>query len=199
MPQSFWKLATLQSPSPEQKQVTACSILGQVSILCFNEISILTTAAGQFKFSQSDLKWVPHESIACDWHISESTMAEIWSKISYRVAFLFSNSNDTLVLNWTIYFLDFLYPFDSSVLWQILMEIWLFFGNKFSYLQQWYLQILLLRWLKVQIFLIVDPPSTKNWSLADSENLWPIPLTSSEFRGISQRIMRYRPDWNPCF
>ena len=48
--------------------------------------------------------------------------------------------------------------------------------------------ILLLRWLKVQIFLIVDPPSTKNWSLADSENLWPIPLTSSEFRGISQNL-----------
>ena len=118
--QSFWKLVTLQSPLPEQKQVTACSILGQVSILRFNEISILTTAAGQFKFSQSDLKWVPHESIACDWHISESTMAEIWSQISYRVAFLFANMHQLVgqYIFWiliSIWFTCFLADFDSDL------------------------------------------------------------------------------------
>ena len=46
------------------------------------------------------------------------------------------------------------------------------------------------------ILLIFDPPSTKNWSLADFPNLWQFPLTSSDIRGISQRN---RPDWNPNF
>ena len=85
----------------------------------------MTTAAGQFKFSQSDLKWVPHESIACDWHISESTIAEILSQISYRVAFLFANSNAQI--SWTIYCLD---SYIHLIL-KIFKVIWLFLGDFF--------------------------------------------------------------------
>ena len=43
-------------------------------------------------------------------------------------------------------------------------------------------------WLKVRILIIFDPVFTKNWSLADSANLWHIPLTSSESGGIGQHL-----------